>query len=395
MSTFSPERLARIAPLLEDRVAAGLPGVVALVARGQEAHVATAGVQDLASHAPMRRDTIFRIASMTKPLVASIALTLIEEGYLALDDPVDRWLPELANRRVLRRLESELDDTTPAVRPITVRDVMTFRLGLGVIMAPPDSYPIQRAMSALGVTPGPRPLAASPDEFIRRLGSLPLVHQPGERWLYHTGIDVLVVLIERVARRPFAGLLAERLTGPLGMADTAFQVPERTRARIATAYAWQANDGGIEIWDRAEGAWSVPPAFPGSLVSTADDYLAFCRMLLAGGLGPKGRILSRAAVALMTCDQLTGEQKASSPFTAGFWERTGWGMGGVAITNRRDDICANPGAFGWSGGIGTHFVADPTEGLVAIALTQRLMRSPDDGAIGRDVFTLAYAALSD
>lgn len=394
MSALSPERLARITPLLEEHVAAGLPGVVALVARGQQVHVATAGVQDLASQVPMRRDTLFRIASMTKPLVVAVALTLIEEGRFGLDDQAQVWLPELAERKVLRSIESELDDTTPASRPITVRDVMTFRLGWGAIMAPEGTYPIQRAMAALGVAPGPKPPDMPSGELIRRLGSLPLIHQPGERWMYHTGIDVLLALIERVSGRPFLDLLAERITGPLGMADTRSHAPESAQERFATAYVLQGSGAGLTVWDRPDGAWAAPSAFPGSLVSSVDDYLAFCRMLLAGGVGPNGRVLSRAAVALMTTDQISAEQKARSPFFPGFWESSGWGMG-VAVTTHRNDLFASPGSFSWAGGVGTFFLADPAEDLVVIALTQRMMRGPDDTAIGRTVSTLAYAALDD
>jgi CubicO group peptidase (beta-lactamase class C family) len=342
----------------------------------------------------MTRDTLFRIASLTKPLVAAAALTLIEEGRFALDDPVERWLPEIANPRVLRSIESDLTDSTPAIRPITVRDVMTFRLGWGAIMAPPDTYPVQQAMAASDIAPGPHQLRVTSDEFIRRLGALPLLHQPGERWLYHIGTDVLLVLLERVSGRSFPELLAERITGPLGMKDTGSYVPEGARDRLATAYLPQSDGAGLAVWDRPDGDWSAPPPFANSLVSSADDYIAFCRMLLAGGVGPGGRILSRAAVTLMTSDQITAEQKARSPFFPGFWESNGWGMG-VAVVTRRTDLCTNPGAFGWSGGTGTHFLVDPAEGLVVVVLTQRLMRGPTDGAVGRDVLTLAYAALDD
>jgi CubicO group peptidase (beta-lactamase class C family) len=394
MPSFSAARLARIAPFLEAQVAAGLPGVVALVARGDVVHVVTAGVQDLASQVPMKRETLFRLASMTKPLVAAAALTLIEEGRFALDDPVERWLPEIANPRVLRSIESDLTDTVPAIAPITVRDVMTFRLGWGAIMAPPDTYPIQRAMAASGIAPGARQLRVTPDEFMRRLGAMPLLHQPGERWMYHIGIDVLLVLLERVSGRSFPELLAERITGPLGMKDTGSYVFDSARDRLATAYLAQSDGSALAVWDSADGDWSAPPLFANSLVSSTDDYLVFCRMLLAGGVGPGGRILSRAAVTLMTSDQITAEQKARSPFFPGFWESNGWGMG-VAVVTRRVDVSTNPGAFGWSGGTGTHFVADPAEGLVVVVLTQRLMRGPSDSAVGRDVVTLSYAALDD
>jgi CubicO group peptidase (beta-lactamase class C family) len=393
MAGFAPDRLARVQPFLDGRVAKGLPGAVALIARGDEVHVAAAGVQDVATATPMRRDTIFRIASMTKPLIAAMALLLIEEAVIVLDDPVERWLPELASRRVLRSLESPLDDTVPAARAITVRDLLTFRCGIGAVMAMPGTYPIQQAMAALDVAPGPHQLPFGPDEYIRRIATLPLIHQPGERWMYHSGIDILAVLIARAAGRPLHRLMEERLFAPLGLTDTGFHVPAAKMERLATAYRREGD--GLAIWDRpASGMYATPPAFPNALVSTVDDYLAFCRMLLADGVGPHGRILSRAAVALMMTDQITPAQKAVSVFAPAFWDANGWGFGGAVITHR-NDICANPGAYGWSGGLGTHFTVDPGEGLVAILLTQRMMTGPDDNAIGRDLFTLAYAAIDD
>jgi CubicO group peptidase (beta-lactamase class C family) len=393
MPGFAADRLARIAPWLEARVADGLPGAVALVARDDEVHVVAAGVQDIASGAPMRRDTIFRIASMTKPLIAVTALTLIEEAAIALDDPVTRWLPELANRRVLRSIESPLDDTIPAERAITVRDLLTFRCGIGAVMAMPGTYPIQQAMADLDVAPGPHQLPFGPDEFLRRIGTLPLIHQPGERWMYHTGIDILAVLIARAAGRPLARLMEDRLFAPLGLVDTGFHVPAERIGRLATSY--RPDGDSLAVWDMAAGgAYALPPSFPNALVSTVDDYLVFCRMLLAGGIGPRGRVLSRAAVALMMTDQITPAQKAVSSFAPGFWDASGWGIGGAVVT-ARNDVCANPGAYGWSGGLGTHFTVDRAEGLVAVLLTQKMMTGPSDSMLGRDLFTLAYAALDD
>lgn len=370
-----------------------LPGAVALVAHREHVEVVSAGHQDMASAVPMRRDSLFRIASMTKPVLAAAALSVVEEARIALDDRVDPWLPELADRRVLRGLDARLEDTVPASRPVNLRDLLTLRFGLGVVMAPPGTTPIQSAMAELGLAPGPRPLPFGPDEFMARIGSLPLIHQPGDRWMYHTGIDVLGVLIARVAGKPLGEVLVERLFSPLRMTDTGFHVPAARIDRLATAYACSAD--GLSVWDTGPaGSYTAPPAFPNALVSTADDYLAFCRMLLAGGAGPQGRILSRASVAVMMTDQITPEQKAASPFFPGFWDRTGWGFGG-AVTTRRDDVFANPGSYGWSGGFGTHFIVDPAEELVAILLTQRLMRGPDDSAPARKLFTLAYAAIDD
>jgi CubicO group peptidase (beta-lactamase class C family) len=393
MPGFDAQRIARLQPWLEQRVADGVPpGAVGLVARNDEVHVVTAGVQDVAVGAPMRADTIFRILSMTKAVIAAAAVMLIEEGAIALDDPVERWLPEMADRRVLRALDATLDDTVPAARPITLRDLLTFRFGLGVIFAPPGASPIATAMAEAGVAPGPDLIPFGPDEYMRRIGALPLAAQPGERWMYHTGIDLVAVLLVRLTGQSLGVLLQERIFGPLGMIDTGFHVPEDKMDRFATGY--RLGEAGLAVHDTARAGSDVrPQPFPNALVSTAADYHAFCRMLLAEGRAPGGeRILSRAGIALMMTDQITPEQKARSPFGERFWDRAGWVLGGAVIT-RRDDVGANPGAYGWTGGFGTAFLADPRERLIALCLSQRLMRSPDDMAPGRDIFTMAYAAL--
>ena len=393
MASLSAERLGRIGGLLDRAVAAGLPGAVAFVARGDQVHVATAGLRELAAGRPMERNTLFRIASLGKPILAAATMILVEEARIALDDSVEPWLPELANRRVLRAAGSELDDTVPAIRPITLRDLLTFRFGLGAVMAPPGTWPIQAAMAELGVAPGPGQIPFGPDSYMERIGRLPLIHQPGERWLYHTGIDVLAVLLMRLTGEPLGAFLERVLFGPLGMSETGFHVPAGNLDRLAVAYARE--EAGLAIWDEAAGGrYASPPAFPSLLVSSADDYLAFARMLLGKGRGPAGRILSRASVALMLSDQLTPEQKAASPFFPGFWDDHGWGFGG-AITTRRSAISANPGSYGWSGGFGTHMVIDPAEDLFAMLWTQRLMTGADDTALSRDLFTLAYAAIDD
>lgn len=394
MPGLAPARLARIAPLITGPVERGeLPGAVALVARGETVHVATAGMQDIVAATPMRRDTIFRIASMTKAILAAAALMLAEEGRIALDDPADHWLPELAGRRVLSAIDGPIADTVPACRPISLRDLLTLRFGLGFILAAPGSYPIQAEIARLGLEPSAAHIPFGPDEYVARMGELPLVSQPGERWLYHTGYDVLAVLLARVAGKPLAEMLAERLFVPLGMADTGFHVPPDRTGRLATTYRGLP-EGGLEACDAATGDYTAAPLFPSELVSTADDYLAFTRVLLANGRGPTGRLLSRASIRLMMTDQITPEQKAVSPFFGNFWENNGWGLGAGVVT-RRHDIAANPGAYGWAGGFGTFFVTDPAEGLTAMLLTQRMTRSGVDDTLARKLFTLAYAAIDD
>lgn len=386
--------LARLRDALARHVDRGaVAGIVALIACGEETHVEVLGWQDLAAGTPLRRDTIFRIMSMTKPVLAVAALQLVEEGRIGLDHGLDPWLPELARRRVLRTPASPLDDTVPAARPITLRDLLTLRMGLGAIMVPPGSWPIQAAMGEAGLAPSADPIDLPPDEFLRRLGALPLVHQPGEGWLYHTGFDVLAVLLGRLAGKPLDELLDERIFAPLGMRDTAFYVPEAKLGRFGPAYRRDEADG-LAVHDAAAGGfWSRPPRFPSELVSSVDDYLRFARMLLGGGAFDGRRLLRPTSVALMTTDQLTRAQKAAGPFFPGFWDRHGWGMG-VAVLTAPDGTGAGPGQYGWDGGLGTSWRSDPHRGLVMILLLQRLMTSPDDNAIGDECRRLAYAALA-
>jgi CubicO group peptidase (beta-lactamase class C family) len=262
----------------------------------------------------------------------------------------------------------------PADRPITLRDLLTFRMGFGAVMAPPGVYPIQQAMTEAGLAPGPDPAPFGPDEFMRRLGGLPLLHQPGEQWMYHTGSDVLGVLVARAAGTDLATFLQQRMFGPLGMADTAFCVPEDKLGRLATAYYVDPASGGLAVYDQARGRWAQPPSFQaggGGLVSTAEDYLAFARMLLEQGRHGTTRLLARATVELMTTDQITAEQKAASPFFAGFWQSRGWGLG-LAVVTRREGLGPSAGSFGWDGGFTTSCYIDPQEQMVAILLTQRL-----------------------
>ncbi len=383
----------RIGDALRGRVERGeVAGAVALVATRDAVHVDAVGVQDLDTRTPMRRDTLFRIASMTKPITAAAATILVEEGRIALDDPVERWLPELADRRVLRSINSALDDTVPARRAITLDDLLTFRLGLGAVMAPPGRYPIQSAMAELGVAPGPQQLPFDADEFMARIGHLPLIYQPGERWMYHTGIDVLAVLIARLAAMPLEDFLHERIFAPLGMRDTGFSVPGGSLDRLATCYAWDERSGGLVVWDAARGGlYAQRPAFPNALVSTADDYLAFAHMLRNYGRHEHGRVLAPESVRLMMSDHITPEQKAASPFFPGFWAHHGWGFGG-AVTTARDGGAGDLGSYGWMGGFGTSVLVDPRAQLTTILLTQRLMRSADDTAITEEFQALAYEA---
>lgn len=399
---LSQTRLAELTSALRGHVERGeLPGLVALIARGDTVHVDVLGTQGLtAADPPMRRDSLFRLASMGKPITAVATLMLVEDGMLPLDGAVDPWLPELANRRVLRTPDGPLDDTVPAERAITVRDLLTLRWGLGAVMAPPGTHPIQRAMAEAHVAPGFHMLTDPPDEFMRRLGTLPLRHQPGERWAYHTGYEVLGVLVARASGMRFDDFLRERLFVPLGMKDTVFTVPAEKLDRLTTAYSRDPATGGLEAWDTpADSFWSRPPVFPsgggqGGLLSTADDLLAFCRMLLRGGKAGDTRLLSSASVQELLTDQLSEEQKARSPFVPGFWDASGWGFGGSVCT-KPDGISPTAGRYGWAGGYGPTFFIDPQQDLTALVLLQRSAQGPDDGALALEFSKGAYKALED
>jgi CubicO group peptidase (beta-lactamase class C family) len=340
----------------------------------------------------MRRDTIFRISSMTKPVTAVATLILLEECVLRLDEPVDRLLPELAERRVVRRIDGSVDDTVPADRPITVRDLLTFRMGFGGYFGP---CPLNDAAAPLQLSVGPpQPsLPPEPDEWMRRFSTLPLMCQPGERWLYHTGADVLGVLIARAAGQPFEVFLRERVFEPLGMKDTAFSVSANDVKRLATSYATVPDTRSLELYDAPGGQWSTPPAFPSGgagLVSTADDYLAFADMLLRGG----APIVSRPSVETMTSDHLTPAQKAVSGFFPDDFDARGWGFG-VGVVTRREHPAAPVGQYGWDGGLGTIWRNDPSEQLVTILLTNAAWTSPRPPDIALDFLTAAYAAIDD
>ena len=396
---FSKERLARVRDVLAGHVEGGaVPGLVAAIVRRGEIHVEAVGQMAIGG-SPVGRDAIFRIASMSKPVTAVATMILVEECRVRLDEPVDRFLPELADRRVLTRIDGPLEDTVPADRPITVRDLLTFGLGWGILMVPFGTYPIQRAMDELNLAQGPPAPAKTPapDEWIRRLGTLPLMNQPGGSWMYHTGSDVLGVLVARASGQPFEEFLRQRIFEPLGMVDTGFSVPAAKIDRLMTAYWTDPATGAVNVADEpAGGQWSAPPAFPsggGGLVSTVDDYLAFAEMLLAGGHHRGARIMSRPAVELMTSDQLTAAQRAAIDFTPEYWSTHGWGFG-VSVVTRRHDL-SGVGTYGWDGGLGTTWRNDPGEEMSTILLTQAAFTSPVPPPVCADYQTSAYAALTD
>ena len=390
---FSLKRLARVRELLERHVDSGfVPGAMAVIARHGEVQIEATGTlafEGVGAGISIAGDTIIRMASMTKPIVAACAMTLVEDCTLRLDDPVDDLLPELADMTVLADPNGPLDDIVSAKRPITLRDLLTFTLGTGMVPAEPGSVPIADALDTLGEPP--------PDEWIRRLGALPLVHQPGERWMYDTAADVTGVLIARATGLSFGDALRERICDPLGMKDTAFSVSGERIGRFATAYDRDDVTGKAVVTDLPNGRFSQPPPFEsggGGLVSTADDYLAFATALLAGGAHHGGRVLSRPSVTLMTTDHLTPAQKAVSGFQPGYFDGIGWGLG-MSVRTRRALLGPSVGSYGWPGFYGTAWYNDPAEDMTTIFIMQRAHMGDQQLPIWSDLWTAVYQAIDD
>lgn len=379
LERLSESAAAHVGP---DRV----PGLVALVASGDDVHVEALGELSIGG-ARVGRDSLFRIASTTKPITGAVTMALVDDGLLSLDEPVKRLIPELEAPRVLRRMDGPLDDTVPAERDITVRDLLTFTFGFGMhvgMFMAEAPWPIMLAATeAQLATIGPPDPKTAPDadEWIKRLGALPLMAQPGERWLYNTGAQVLGILCQRaVGSSSYSEVLTARVLEPLSMSNTSFVAADPTRC--ATAYANTSD--GLTVWDPPDGDWSRPAAFDdgaAGLVSTVDDLLAFARMLLRDD----GSLLSRESVAQMTRDQLTPAQREGQEAFLG--ERS-WALcQSVIVTGER------AGAYGWDGGLGSSFLVDPARDLIAIVLTQRLWESPQPPAVHTDIQAAAYAAL--
>jgi CubicO group peptidase (beta-lactamase class C family) len=336
-----------------------VPGAAALVARGDVVEIGSVG--------EIEPDSIVRIASITKPITAAAVMLLVDDGLVALNDPIARWLPELASPRVVRTPQSPLDDVLPATRPITVGDVLTFRAGWGF----PSDFSLPAVVELFEKLPvfGPR---ETPDEWLATLAQVPMLRQPGEAWLYNTCSDIQGVLIARVSGQPLPRFLAERIFEPLGMIDTGFHVPPEKLDRLPAYH-------GSDLAPLDESLWRQPPIFPsgaGGLVSTLADWHRFGRMLLAHG----GELLSANAVRLMMTDHLTQEQRDASTL---FLEGAGWGFGGAVEAD---------GRYGWVGGTGTAAHVAPSTRTIGILLTQVQMTGPTPTPLMRQFWQYAFAA---
>src|SRR5215831_5535778 len=382
--------MSKLRDILQAYVSNGsAPGAVGLVARGDRAEVAAAGSAGVDGTSPMARDSIFRVASITKPITASAVMMLVDDGRIALEEPAGQWLPELASPAVVRTPASPADDVVPAVRAITVADLLTFRAGYGF---PSDfSLPVVGLLFSKLKQGPPQPQAvAAPDEWMAALSRIPLLYQPGQAWLYETCSDIQGVLIARVSGRPLPEFLAERLFEPLGMADTGFEVPAGKLGRF-TSYYRADPAGGLELVDAPGGQWSSAPAFAsggGGLVSTADDWYSFARMLLAGGSAGGRQLLSPASVRQMTTNQLTPSQGDAGRL---FLEGQGWGFGG-SVDVKAIDPWNMPGRYGWVGGTGTAAHIIPSTGAVTILLSQLELGGPVSPALIQDFWRYAANA---
>jgi CubicO group peptidase (beta-lactamase class C family) len=352
--------VGQLADLLEARFANGtIPGAAALVARGDDVEVAGVG--------EVQPRSIVRIASITKPITAAALMTLVDDGLLALDDPIARWLPELASPSVVRTPESALDDVVPSKRPITVEDLLTFRAGWGF---PPDfSLPaVEELFEKLPVFAATEAV----DDWVATLARVPMLHQPGEAWLYNTCSDIQGVLVARASGSPLPEFLANRIFEPLGMADTSFFVPADKIDRLPPYR-------GPDLAPLERGHWTEPPIFPsgaGGLVSTLADWHRFARMLLADGEG----ILTPRSVRLMTTNHLTREQRDASSL---FLEGAGWGFGGSV---------ADDGRYGWVGGTGTTAHVAFATGTVGVLFTQVQMAGPASTPFMREFWQYAFGS---
>ena len=346
--------------LLKTNVESGtVPGAAALVAYGDQVEIVGAG--------EVEPDSIARIASITKPITAAAVMLLVDQGLVSLDDPIARWLPELATPWVVRTPESAIDDVVPAPRRITVEDILTFRAGWGF----PSDFSLPAVVELFEKLPvfGPR---ETPDEWLATLAQVPMLRRPGEAWLYNTCSDVQGVLIARVAGQPLPEFLAERIFEPLAMVDTGFHVPAEKLDRLPPY-------NGPDPAPIDDGVWKGPPMFPsgaGGLVSTLTDWHRFGRMLLADG----GGLLSPQSVRLMTTDHLTQEQRQASTL---FLEGAGWGFGGAVTTD---------GRYGWVGGTGTTAHVAPSTGTIGILLTQLQMTGPTPTPFMREFWQYAFGA---
>ncbi|MFM0311418.1 serine hydrolase [Paraburkholderia sp. RL17-383-BIF-A] len=394
---LSASRLTALTNAMQGYVERGeVAGVVSMVwRRGEIGYFEPLGMRDEAALLPMERDTLFRIASMTKPVTSAAILMLIEEDRLALDTPISLWLPELAAPRVLRDPTGPLDETDPARASLTVLDLLTHRAGFAYAFT--ATGPLSKAYAAAFNGFEARMDA---NTWLARIADLPLMFQPGSRWHYGIATDVLGVLIERVSGMPLGEFFRTRIFEPLGMRDTAFWVPDAQLARLATAYGVEAGSGRRVVEDHpASSRWANRDRFQsggGGLISTAQDYLQFAQLLLGRGRVGTTRLLSHRSVDLMRSNFLTRDQRRVPAFGHVLWAGQGFGLGVSVVDDPAQQLplgYRSMGSFGWPGAYGTSWFADPVEDLIGLMLIQR--RSIEPFSMAVDFERRVYDAIDD
>ncbi len=396
---LSASRLARIEPFFQrNYIDTGkLAGMVSLVARrGEVAHLAAFGRRDVASATPMTADTIFRIYSMTKPIVSVALLSLYEEGHFQLDDPVSRFIPSWADLKVWSDGTPDSYTVTFPEREMQIRDLLTHTSGLTYGFM--NRHPLDALYRRRGVE---REGAATLGEMIDKLAELPLRFSPGTQWSYSVATDVCGYLCEAISGRPLDEFLAERIFRPLGMVDTGFWVPPDKARRLAANYAYTAKDPLLLFDAPATSTYLSAPTFlsgGGGLVSTAHDYLCFAQMLANRGELDGHRVLGRRTVEYLSSNHLPGNADLASMgqrvFSEVSYEGIGFGLGvSVTLDPAKAAVVGSVGDHGWGGAASTVFWVDRAEELVVILLAQLMPSSTYP--IRREMRALTYQALID
>lgn len=350
-------------------------GMVAAAAWRQRLEVASAGSSTLVGSTPMAPNSLFRIASVTKVLTAAVAMMLVDDGRIDLDEPVDPWLPELAGTRAIADYDGPISETRPC-GPVTLRHLLSMTNGMGNYFGQGEGSELGRTLAERDVNQWNSSITA--DQLIDKIADLPLMFAPGERWLYHLGLDLAGIVIERAAGQRLGLVMAERLFKPLGMADTGFHLTEAQAGRLVEMTV--KPEGEFKPYPDWEQDRTQPPKMDrggGGLISSAPDLAIFGRFLLDGGVFAGRRLLSQEAIDEMTRPQVSASAKSASPFFPGFWERHEYGLG-VCISTAPDAISDTPGRFGWWGGTGTSLFMDPAHDVAIVTLTQREICAAED-----------------
>ena len=369
---FSSQRLTRINNWMQSYIDDGkLAGAITMLARrGETFHFQPYGALNLQSGAPVGRGTLFRIYSMSKPITSVAVMMLYEEGKFALDDPVGKFIPELAHLKVYDGMSETGMRLVDQQQPITIRHLLTHTSGLSYGFH--QDSPVEEMYREANITDPDSTLQA----MVEKIGKLPLVSQPGAKWRYSNATDVLGCLVQVVSGKPFDRFLQDKILNPLGMTNTSFYVSEDKLDTLATVYGVSAN-GGIAPLDNPMVNRQTRPhtlfSGGGGLVSTASDYMRFCQMLLNGGILDDARLLAPKTVEMMRSNHLTDDLK---PFAVGQsmssdTKGCGFGLGFRVVTDiAQHGIIGSNGIYSWGGAASTVFWIDPAEELIAILLTQ-------------------------